>query len=171
MKKISEKLRKDCLEKFKPLITQLVSEGCDQGRIVQAAKAYTDAKIRSYYKKIPQRISIAIDKGLEEAKEWDSKAEVVFYKLLEKHGIDFKYHYPVGPYVGDYLVGSNLIVELDGPQHDTKRDERRDKYLNKMGYRVLRVPIFVVSIDSESVIKEIKLAAEDLRELTTEQEG
>jgi len=86
----------------------------------------------------------------------DSKAEAVFYDMLCKNGIKFKYQYPIGQYRVDYLIGDWLIIELDGPQHEKNRDEIRDKYLQKMGYGVLRVPLPTVALDPDAVIREIK---------------
>ena len=53
----------------------------------------------------------------------------------------FRRQSPVGPYIADFLsFGPRLIVEIDGGQHATQAagDERRTRYLEGQGYRVVR---------------------------------
>jgi very-short-patch-repair endonuclease len=57
-------------------------------------------------------------------------------------GYKFCRQLPIGPYVVDFVCKSaRLIVELDGGQHAEQRryDDRRDRFLSKLGYRVVRV--------------------------------
>lgn len=159
MQEISKRLHKQGLEKMKPLIQQLVAEGMDQNKIVGACKRYTDTKITDYYNKLkePEHIAPALHRALNKlrGRTEDSKAEKVFYMLLLNNGINFDFQYRVGPYKIDYLVGGFLAVELDGPQHDKERDQFRDKYLRKHGYKVLRFSIPTLALDPEAVIREI----------------
>lgn len=163
MIEITQKLRQKGLEKLKPLVEQLISESMDKNKIIYTAKRYTESKVNNYYTKTLglQQINPLIKKALDTVmgKQEDSRAEAIFYYLLVENGIDFQFQYQIGPYRADYLVGEDLVVELDGPLHDKASDKRRDNYLRKMGYRVLRIPIFVVSLSLEAVIKEIKEAA------------
>jgi len=55
-------------------------------------------------------------------------------------GARFRRQMPVGPYIADFLcAGHMLIVELDGGQHaDNPADERRTRFLEAKGYRVIR---------------------------------
>jgi len=48
---------------------------------------------------------------------------------------------PLVGYCRFRLFGEKLILELDGPHHEDQReyDRRRDEWLRKEGYRVLRV--------------------------------
>jgi len=58
--------------------------------------------------------------------------------------MDFDMGVEIGPYKTDFLFPeSMLIVEADGQEYHSspsqiKRDDRRDKYLMKRGYTVLR---------------------------------
>jgi type I restriction enzyme M protein len=57
----------------------------------------------------------------------------------------FRRQQPVGPYIVDfYCSAAKLIVELDGGQHFTDDalayDADRTAWLEKNGYRVLRIP-------------------------------
>jgi very-short-patch-repair endonuclease len=56
-------------------------------------------------------------------------------------GCKFRKQVPFDPYIADFAcLEHRLIVELDGGQHDENRakDERRTRYLEALGYRVLR---------------------------------
>ena len=57
--------------------------------------------------------------------------------------IKFRRQQPIGPYIADFVsFDEKLIIELDGSQHAQSRqvaaDERRTRYLEGRGYRVLR---------------------------------
>ena len=56
-------------------------------------------------------------------------------------GWKWKRQVPRGPYIVDFICAdANLIVELDGGQHDerTNYDARRTVWLEARGYRVIR---------------------------------
>jgi very-short-patch-repair endonuclease len=55
-------------------------------------------------------------------------------------GYKFRRQYLIGPYITDFVCTERkLVVELDGPLHDTEYDRRRDAYLRRLGYRVIRI--------------------------------
>ena len=67
----------------------------------------------------------------------------LWYHLRSRRfsGFKFRRQHPVGQYFADFACPKHrLIVELDGGQHvrDCERDARRDRELEKHGYRVLR---------------------------------
>lgn len=55
-------------------------------------------------------------------------------------GLKFRRQVPVGPYVADILCyRARLVIELDGGQHvGSARDEVRDRWFVRNGFRVLR---------------------------------
>ncbi len=56
-------------------------------------------------------------------------------------GFKFRRQVSIGPYVVDFVCWSaQLIVEADGGQHSTRTeyDRRRDAYLRRQGFSVLR---------------------------------
>ena len=72
-------------------------------------------------------------------------------------GLKFRRQVPIGPYIVDFLcVSARLIVEADGSQHsESLRDERRDTYLARQGWVVLRLWNKDILHDRESVIDTI----------------
>jgi len=55
-------------------------------------------------------------------------------------GVAFRRQHPIPPYTVDFAcIAQRLIVEADGGQHaELKSDERRDQFLRKQGWTVLR---------------------------------
>ena len=57
---------------------------------------------------------------------------------------NFRRQHPISPYIADfYCSAARLIIEVDGSAHGGDAqivdDELRDRYLQKLGYRVLRI--------------------------------
>ena len=72
-----------------------------------------------------------------------TSAERRLWYLLRAHrfqGVGFRRQTLIGSFIVDFISHEhNLIIELDGGQHsESKRDARRDEWLNSKGYRVLR---------------------------------
>ncbi|MEE3348983.1 MAG: endonuclease domain-containing protein [Candidatus Gastranaerophilaceae bacterium] len=75
-----------------------------------------------------------------------TKEEVKLWNALKNKqlmGLKFRRQVPIGNYVVDFFCfDKNLIIELDGGQHNEiqniEYDKTRTDYLNKQGYRVLR---------------------------------
>ncbi len=56
-------------------------------------------------------------------------------------GVKFRRQHPIGSFIVDFCcVEKKLVVELDGGQHatQTESDDKRTRFLNARGYRVLR---------------------------------
>ena len=66
----------------------------------------------------------------------------IWYFLRGRHLVGFKFRrqHPIGPYVVDFVcLEQKLVIELDGGQHASDpNDLRRDAFLQRNGYRVLR---------------------------------
>jgi very-short-patch-repair endonuclease len=87
-------------------------------------------------------------------------AERRLWRLLRDRrlsGLKFRRQVPVGPYIVDFLcVAARLIVEADGSQHaENARDEVRDAYLTREGWKVLRFWNHDVLRNRESVLDTI----------------
>ena len=90
--------------------------------------------------------------------------ELLVWSRLRRRGIDgwkFRRQQPIGPYFADfYCPAARLIVEIDGPAHDGDAswayDERRQAFLEMLGYRVMRINVGDISRNFESVLDGIR---------------
>ena len=79
-------------------------------------------------------------------------------------GVTFRRQHAVGNYIPDFCSPkAKLIIELDGSQHleQEEYDEERTKYLESLGYRVIRFWNNDVLKRVEDVILAITYAMED----------
>jgi very-short-patch-repair endonuclease len=87
-------------------------------------------------------------------------SELRLWRLLRDrrlNGFKFRRQVPLGPYIVDFLcVGAKLIVEADGSQHaESPRDNVRDGYLERQGWKVLRFWNNEVVQNREGVLETI----------------
>lgn len=76
-----------------------------------------------------------------------------------KLGVAFRRQVPIGHYIVDFLAPSaRLIVEVDGGYHAERAsaDARRDRALERAGYRVVRVSAERVMREFGAVVAEIR---------------
>jgi len=76
-----------------------------------------------------------------------SPAERLLWWALKEQpgGFRFRKQVPQGPYSLDFAcLEARLAIEVDGDAHGCgdrpERDERRDAYLTRLGFAVLRIP-------------------------------
>ena len=75
-----------------------------------------------------------------------TSAEVALWDILESKNLDgrkFRRQYSIDNYIVDFCCPlERLIIELDGDSHGgyykIQKDENRDKYLESLGFTVLR---------------------------------
>ena len=158
MKESTKKLRDQAIAEIKPLVEQLAKEGLRGSELLAKSELAIRSRINAFYKKNNQPEHIGnILKGLAGIiPKADSKAEVILYNTLEENEVPFKFQYPIGPYTADFLVNESLVIELDGPGHNQVKDDARDAYMRRLGYWILRVPIWILAINPQAVIEEIK---------------
>ena len=73
-------------------------------------------------------------------------------------GAKFRRQHPIGPFVADFCCPRRkLVVELDGGQHaeEAASDEKRSRFLEAQGYRVLRFWNHDVLQNTEAVVERI----------------
>jgi len=74
-------------------------------------------------------------------------------------GLKFRRQRPIGRYVVDFYCASHkLVVELDGDSHNESNyqdDVKRQAWLEKSGYRVLRIENDDVLKDLDAVLEVI----------------
>ena len=70
----------------------------------------------------------------------------LWFQLRDRRfeGLKFRRQFPVGPYTVDFIcLDRRLVIEVDGSQHNQpegrRHDETRTAYLNRAGFRVIRV--------------------------------
>jgi len=76
-------------------------------------------------------------------------------------GVWFRRQVPLGRFIGDFVaVSARLVVEVDGGYHAQRRaaDARRDRALQRLGYRVLRFQAELVTQRVEEAVAQILAA-------------
>lgn len=153
------------MDEFHTIAEDLAKKGFGKDDIVNIFQAQLKLKTRQYYQRQHSMKSLGdVFKNLDDLKpKEDSKAEAIFYNMLIERGLKFEFQYQIGPYRADYLFAGFLVLELDGPQHQKERDDRRDLYMRKMGYKIIRVPIWILVSCPDVVIDEIQEAIKGVR--------
>ena len=78
-------------------------------------------------------------------------------------GVAFRRQVVIGGYVADFAAPAvRLVVEVDGGYHCTRQraDARRDRALEGLGWRVVRVDAEVVERDIEAAVAVVVQAIE-----------
>jgi very-short-patch-repair endonuclease len=169
MNEITSKIKTEALANLRPLLEEMAEDGKTPREITEFAKKYIDSKIDAFYKDQGKAKSLGsciqkIMPQLQGVKT--SEAERILCGILEDNNIPYRYQYKIGPYFADYLLAGDIVLELDGLSHindiQKQKDAKRDKYMRRMGYRVIRIPLIALSLDTRAVIEVIKEAiAED----------
>lgn len=74
-------------------------------------------------------------------------------------GVAFRRQVVIGPYIVDFCAPSvRLVVEVDGGYHDLRirQDARRERWLKREGWRVVRVSAAEVLSDISVVVAGIE---------------
>ena len=95
-----------------------------------------------------------------------TSSEVALWNILKSKNIEgrkFRRQYSIGNYIVDFCSPTEkLIIELDGDPHGEyhkiEKDENRDKYLESLGFTVLRFENRFVFQEPEYLINEIRKA-------------
>ena len=93
-----------------------------------------------------------------------TSAETALWNILKSRNLDgrkFRRQYSIDNYIVDFCCPSEkLIIELDGDPHGEyhriQKDENRDKYLESLGFIVLRFENRFVFQDPEYLKNEIR---------------
>ena len=155
----TEKIKAELIEKLKPIFGNQVRKS-ELTKVQKYIDHYMKSKSYEFYKKSPVHVGSFLMDWVNSQKETnpDSRAEGIFYDLLLNKEIPFKFQYKVGPYRADFLIADFLDFEIDGAQHHrtTDYDRGRDKYFKRMGYEVMRIPLGILVVSPEAVLKDIK---------------
>jgi len=156
-KELAEKIGAQAINELSTVLPAVVKRE-DRQKIDAFIQAYIKNKRDQYYNKTKDFSSVKQFVDLDVVIRQDSTAEMIFREILDENNIPFRFHYKIGPYWADFLIQKWLVVEVDGPHHKMQRghDERRDRYMERMGYSVMRVPIWLLTIDPMAVVSEIQ---------------
>jgi very-short-patch-repair endonuclease len=86
------------------------------------------------------------------------------WQWLRNRQIDrkkFRREHPIPPYTVDFCcVEERLVIEVDGEPHLTEAahryDRDRDRFLNQLGYKVLRIPGYEVIREDGQALQKIR---------------
>jgi very-short-patch-repair endonuclease len=92
-----------------------------------------------------------------------TRPEQKLWALLRKRKLNVRRQAPMGRCIVDFAShAACLVIELDGPLHETPdvnlRDAERTEWLRSQGYRVLRFPNARVLADPTGVADQIEAA-------------
>ena len=86
-------------------------------------------------------------------------AELRLWQRLRAHrfeGLSFRRQVPIGSYIVDFVcLAERLIIEVDGGQHGSSRDEARDAWLKSQDFIILRFWNNDVLSNTEGVLEKI----------------
>ncbi len=92
-----------------------------------------------------------------------TKQEKKLWQYLNKSQLGYKFRrqQPIGNYIVDFFCSTlKLIIELDGGQHNEKQsieyDNKRTRFLNQLGYKVIRIWNNDIDKNIEGVVEYIK---------------
>ncbi len=158
-KEITRKLREQFADAFLPVARNLRKAGFTDWEIVRVFNRHIELKQRHFYndKKVYGNIGDSIRSLTETLKGVaDSKIKILYYDLLRKAEIKFKFQYKISIFRADFLIEDWLVFEIDGSKHDKGRDGIRDAHLKQLGYETFRVPAWLAASSPAAVIENIK---------------
>ena len=82
-----------------------------------------------------------------------------YLRVKQMEGCKFRRQEPIGNYIVDFVCQEKLIlIEVDGGQHsvEQERDSKRDKWLEGLGYKVLRFWNNEVLTNTEGILEIIR---------------
>jgi very-short-patch-repair endonuclease len=84
-----------------------------------------------------------------------------YLQSYRPHGARFRRQAAIGPYIADFAwLSARIVVEVDGFTHDheenRERDRRKDAYLQREGFVVVRVSDNEVIANSPNAFCEIE---------------
>ncbi|MCD9027027.1 DUF559 domain-containing protein [Luteimonas sp. BDR2-5] len=94
-------------------------------------------------------------------REMTDAERLLWYHLRNRQlmGVKFRRQHPVGPFVVDFLsLEARLVVEVDGSQHSAGVDAGRTRFLERRGFRMLRLWNHDVLVRTEQVLEAIHAA-------------
>jgi very-short-patch-repair endonuclease len=114
---------------------------------------------------MPMRDPQAVERGRQLRQSMTPPEIKLWYRLRNRQldGLKFRRQASVGPYIADFLShDAKIAIELDGDTHATGQaavhDERRTRFSEEQGFRVVRFFNSEVCEDLDYVVERIRLA-------------
>ena len=163
--KVKNKIRKKAIDDFVKYFGNRELNRREANDVKVKFDRYVESQVNNLYNQTKEMQSFekTLSAGLASLRNSrydDSKAEGILYAMLEEQNVSFRYQYQIGKYTVDFLIGESLVLELDGPHHKilgrASADRKRDSYIEHLGYNVFRLPIWMLSVDPELILNEIR---------------
>ena len=92
-----------------------------------------------------------------------TESEALLFSAIRgrRLGVVFRRQVPLAGYIVDFLApAARLVVEVDGAYHArrVRADARRDRVLEGLGYRVLRLEAELVLRDLAGAVERVRAA-------------
>ena len=86
-----------------------------------------------------------------------------YLRSFRAAGARFRRQAPIGNYIADFAwLSARIVIEIDGASHETEtarqRDARKDEFLRREGFTIIRVGNDDVVANSPSAFAEIEAA-------------
>ena len=88
-----------------------------------------------------------------------------FLRFRQLKGVRFRRQVPIGVYIADFAsIEARLVIEVDGGQHQDSLDydRKRDREIERRGYRVLRFWDNQVLSETLAVVEEIARVLDEI---------
>ena len=132
------------------------------GRRPAASPGGRRCSVRS--RSVPPKSSSVVVARAHAMRHCPTASEAALWRQLSGRrldGIAFKRQVPIGPYIADFLAPrQRLIVEVDGAHHAQRvtADARRERWLGRWGYKVLRLEAELVLRGAPEVLRRVREA-------------
>ena len=74
--------------------------------------------------------------------------------ILDSVGIKYHRQVIINPFIADFVIpDKNMVVEVDGPHHDVRKDFMRNRYFENIGFTVVRFKVNRLKCDLEIINK------------------
>ncbi|ABU57700.1 DUF559 domain-containing protein [Roseiflexus castenholzii] len=113
---------------------------------------------------VPESLRRKMVEVAREFRKNPTPSEAILWQALrgkQLDGVKFRRQQPIGPFVVDFFAPSHrLIVEVDGPIHESQKtaDAERQRLLESLGLRFLRLPASLVEQNLPAALEEVHRA-------------
>lgn len=117
---------------------------------------------------IPEELRRKMVETARQFRKRPTPSEAILWQSLrgkKLNGIKFRRQQPIGSFVVDFYASAHrLIVEVDGPIHETQRDldQERQRLLESLGLNFVRLEADLVENDLQTALSIILAAVHEI---------